>query len=272
MKADAEPIIDAGSRGGWVKLPRRLLSDAVFADAGLFQLYVYLMLSAAFRPTIWPAKTGGGTRLVKLDVGQAIVGRETTAAALGIPESTYRRRLKVLADFSYITLKADTHFSIVTLCDLPDCDDTESQSDHPASHAASRAVDRPEDTPRATLRTTSEERKKKGTEEEKNDGSLFERFWNEFPRGRRTKKGDARKAWKTAIKRADPEVIIAAATEYTASPTGQGRYVLGPEPWLNGDCWEDDREAWQRGDDEQEVQVVGRLPTAEEDANWSPVT
>lgn len=78
--------------------------------------------------------------------------------------------------------------------------------------------------------------------------SDFDRFWAAFPSGRKTDKARARKAWESAIKKADPEVIITAAAEYAKSPLGRGQYVKGPAPWLNGHCWEDDRQAWQRND------------------------
>jgi uncharacterized protein YdaU (DUF1376 family) len=73
----------------------------------------------------------------------------------------------------------------------------------------------------------------------------FSRFWEAFPRGRKTKRGKAYPVWLRAINEADPETIIAAAAEYAASDVGQGQYVMGPEPWLNGECWKDDREAWK---------------------------
>lgn len=72
----------------------------------------------------------------------------------------------------------------------------------------------------------------------------FLRFWQAFPPGRKAKKYNALKAWKAATKRADPEVIIAAALEYAASDAGRGEFVSGPEPWLNGNRWDDDRAAW----------------------------
>lgn len=85
---------------------------------------------------------------------------------------------------------------------------------------------------------------------ERSNSDAFDRFWKAFPSGRKTKKGKARAAWLRAVRRTDPEAIVAAAVEYAASPKGNSRFVQGPEPWLNGECWNDDREAWQRGDDE----------------------
>lgn len=77
----------------------------------------------------------------------------------------------------------------------------------------------------------------------------FEIFWRVYPSGRKEKKGDALKAWQSAVKIADPEKIIAAAREYAASPKGRGKYTKMPATWLNGRCWDDDREAWQQDDD-----------------------
>ena len=78
--------------------------------------------------------------------------------------------------------------------------------------------------------------------------TLFDRFWSAFPPGRRQGKEAARKAFANAAKKADPEVIIAAAAEYAASPVGRGQFVKGPAPWLNQGCWDDDRAAWNRSD------------------------
>lgn len=73
----------------------------------------------------------------------------------------------------------------------------------------------------------------------------FEAFWNAFPAGRKSAKGRARKAWNSAILKHPPAEIIAAALEYAASEVGRGQFVKGPETWLNGECWADDRRAWR---------------------------
>jgi hypothetical protein len=72
----------------------------------------------------------------------------------------------------------------------------------------------------------------------------FETFWESYPPKRRTSKKTAYAKWLTAIKSADPNAIIEAAKRYAASPAGMGEYVKGPEPWLNGQCWQDAPEAW----------------------------
>lgn len=73
---------------------------------------------------------------------------------------------------------------------------------------------------------------------------FFEQFWQAFPRGRRRKKADALKAWDGAVKKSTPDVIISAAREYSSSAVGQGQFVQMPATWLRGECWNDDRAAW----------------------------
>lgn len=72
----------------------------------------------------------------------------------------------------------------------------------------------------------------------------FEQFWQAFPSGRRKGKRGAFASWERAVKRADSETIMAAAVEYAASGEGRGEFVKMPATWLNQDCWEDDRAAW----------------------------
>lgn len=73
----------------------------------------------------------------------------------------------------------------------------------------------------------------------------FEQFWDVFPRQRRTKKQEAHRKWKLALKRVDAETLTTKAAEYAASEVGRGPYAVMPSVWLNGGCWEDSPEAWQ---------------------------
>lgn len=73
---------------------------------------------------------------------------------------------------------------------------------------------------------------------------FFEEFWKAFPPGRKRDKGGARKAWKSAVKKCQPDALVEAAAEYAASDQGRGEFVKMPSSWLNGECWADDREAW----------------------------
>lgn len=98
----------------------------------------------------------------------------------------------------------------------------------------------------------------------KEAGQGFERFWDAFPKRRRTAKAKALEAWNRAVKLASPDDLVRAAVEYAESEVGRGEYVKMPSSWLNGQCWLDDRSAWNP----PAPASVGRLPTPEEDAKW----
>lgn len=66
----------------------------------------------------------------------------------------------------------------------------------------------------------------------------FAAFWQSYPR--KIGKGQARNAWRTAIKRADPAEIIAAAEKFALAMKGRDlKFVPHPATWLNGERWSD---------------------------------
>lgn len=94
-------------------------------------------------------------------------------------------------------------------------------------------------------RSNAEANIKQNTDNDNDNDHEFELFWTVFPRGRKKSKARAREAFEKARCKAPTTEIIAAATEYAASAEGRGQYVKMPETWLNGECWNDDREAWK---------------------------
>lgn len=72
----------------------------------------------------------------------------------------------------------------------------------------------------------------------------FDEFWHRYPR--KIAKGAAKRAWVIACKKVPSDVIIAAVEEFAQSHAGKGDYVKHPATWLNGECWSDDREVWNR--------------------------
>lgn len=65
----------------------------------------------------------------------------------------------------------------------------------------------------------------------------FAQFWAAYPR--KKSKQYARTVWDKAIKRAEPETIIAAAQAFAASKPDL-QYTLYPATWLNRMAWEDE--------------------------------
>lgn len=64
----------------------------------------------------------------------------------------------------------------------------------------------------------------------------FERFWNIYPK--KTDKGAARRAFATAVKKADPELIIEKAKAYADDPNlPEKQFIKYPASWLNAEAW-----------------------------------
>ena len=71
----------------------------------------------------------------------------------------------------------------------------------------------------------------------KDDG--FDDFWTIYPR--KVGKGAARKAWKTALKKAPKETILDGLATYQATRRGEDpSYTAHPATWLNAERWDDE--------------------------------
>lgn len=67
----------------------------------------------------------------------------------------------------------------------------------------------------------------------------FEVFWRETPR--KSGRGQAQRAYRTARKTADAETLLAGIKRYAELRRGQEeRYTKHPATWLNGECWLDE--------------------------------
>jgi hypothetical protein len=76
-------------------------------------------------------------------------------------------------------------------------------------------------------------------EGKKNPESRFDEFYVPYPR--HVARADAKRAWDKAVKRADPDTIIAAARMFAAFPGCERDFIPYPATWLNKDRWLDER-------------------------------
>lgn len=97
-------------------------------------------------------------------------------------------------------------------------------------------TDNPEPVPEPVPDTTS---KDVVLTRKKIDEGKFEQFWSVWPK--RVGKGSARAAWVKAVKRVEPDVLIAAAKAYAEwSGLPEMQFIPMPATWLNGERWLDD--------------------------------
>jgi len=70
----------------------------------------------------------------------------------------------------------------------------------------------------------------------------FDAFWAAYPR--KVSKGSARTAWRSAVKKVDPDVIVAAVEAWAPSQAGkEAKFIPHASTWLNGERWADEVEA-----------------------------
>ena len=105
----------AAQDAGWVRLWRKSLGSVVFADDGLWQIFCWCLLKATYEPRTVPVRTGRGCTTVVLEPGQFIFGRYTASGDLGLKPSTTWGRMHRLCALGVITIKSNTHFSVITL-------------------------------------------------------------------------------------------------------------------------------------------------------------
>ena len=72
------------------------------------------------------------------------------------------------------------------------------------------------------------------------ENDRFDEFWSEV--SRKIGKGQARKAWTAALKKADADTIITGIRRYAAERRSENpKFTAHPATWLNGERWEDER-------------------------------
>ena len=93
--------------GNWIKLHRKIIDSRVFADADLLKIWLWCLCRASYRERQFL----GGT----LQPGQFITGRHSASTELGIPPSTFLRRLKRLEQWDMIAITPSNQYSIITI-------------------------------------------------------------------------------------------------------------------------------------------------------------
>lgn len=96
---------------GRVPIPRDVADDAVMKDAGLWQLYSYLVLMANFQDK----EFAHGGEIMFIRAGCHKTGRQKLAERLDVPESTVRGRLERLTKMGYIKQHKTTKYTVICI-------------------------------------------------------------------------------------------------------------------------------------------------------------
>ena len=93
---------------GWIKLHSKFLEWEWSNDPNMVALFIYLLLNANFKDTVWKG--------VQLKRGQLIFGRQKASLETGISVRTIRTCLMRLKSTNELSVKTTNKYSIITIC------------------------------------------------------------------------------------------------------------------------------------------------------------
>jgi len=98
-------------KSGFVKLYRRFLKNTLFKNARYVQLWIYLLLRAAYKDSeiLWNSK------IIGLKAGQFITGRKRISIETGIPEATTEDMLNLLERQHQIRQQKTNKYRIISI-------------------------------------------------------------------------------------------------------------------------------------------------------------
>lgn len=96
---------------GWLKLYRGITESAVFDDAEVLKMWVYLLCVAAHKEMtcLWRGA------IVKVKEGQILTGRQKLVERLNMDGNKVYRALKLLEKLGNIDIEANSRFSLITI-------------------------------------------------------------------------------------------------------------------------------------------------------------
>ena len=95
-------------QGDWIKLHRKSIDSQVFSDEWLWRLWCWCLMRANWKASWFKAQ--------RIEPGEFATGRKAAADSLGVTESKLYRGLKRLEQMGMIVVKANSNFTVVSLC------------------------------------------------------------------------------------------------------------------------------------------------------------
>ena len=194
------------------------------------EAFIWLISEAA-----WTHRTvRAGRVVVDLKRGQLCASLRFISTAWGWSKSRVDRFLKRIENRDMIRTQTETGQLVISVCNY---DKYQGERDTIGTRAKRKA---------GRERDTSGTNDNKGNKDNKDNNPPtpqgddgFDAFWAEVPR--KAGKGQALKAYRAALKKADAEIILQGMIDYAASVQGKdAQYIAHPATWLNGERWQDE--------------------------------
>lgn len=101
---------------GYINLYRQILDSAVFASEKRLKLWIWLLCKANYKDRFVSLNIGRGESVIELKRGQVLFGRFKAEEETGIDGSTIYKILKWFENENMISIKSNTHYTVLTVC------------------------------------------------------------------------------------------------------------------------------------------------------------
>lgn len=218
---------------GWLKLYRSILDSAVFQDAEVLKVWIWLLCSVAFEQhdTICYGK------VIHLKPGQTATGRKKIAQCTDLNENKVYRALTVLKSLGNIEIKSTNKYSIITIVNWDKYQEENGKrtSIEQQTNSKTTAEEQQEDSKR------TQHKNGKNGKKEKNIYicSFFQSVWDEYPK--KLGKNKVTKAAMEQLEEAGEATVMSAVRRYVEKIKRDGtdeKYIMHGSTFFNG-AWRD---------------------------------
>ena len=218
---------------GWLKLYRSILDSAVFQDAEVLKVWIWLICNVAFEQhdTICYGK------VITIKPGQIATGRKKIAQCTDLNENKVYRALTALKSLGNIEIKSTNKYSIITVVNWDKYQEENGKRTSCEQQTNSKTTTEEQ---QLNSKTTQHKNGKNGKKEKEiYMCSFFDRAWDLFP-NKKGKSAVSKKAMRE-LAEAGETVVIDAIENYKAEIQRKGteeKYILHGSTFFNG-RWRD---------------------------------
>lgn len=218
---------------GWLKLYRSILDSAVFQDAEIFKVWIWLLCNVAFEQhdTVCYGK------VIHLKPGQIATGRKKIAQCTDLNENKVYRALTVLKSLGNIEIKATNKYSIITVVNWDKYQDenVKRTSSEQQNNSKTTTEEQQDDSKR------TQHKNGKNGKKEKNIYicSFFQSVWGEYPK--KLGKNKVTQAAMEQLEEAGEATVMSAVRRYVEKIKRDGtdeKYIMHGSTFFNG-AWRD---------------------------------
>ena len=218
---------------GWLKLYRSILDSAVFQDAEVLKVWIWLLCNVAFEQhdTVCYGK------VIHLKPGQIATGRKKIAQCTDLNENKVYRALTVLKSLGNIEIKATNKYSIITVVNWDKYQ--EENVKRTSSEQQNNSKTTTEEQQLNSKRTQHKNGKNGKKEKNIYICSFFQSVWDEYPK--KLGKNKVTKAAMEQLEEAGEATVMDAVRRYVEKIERDGteeKYIMHGSTFFNG-AWRD---------------------------------